>query len=344
MNVGLDMIYAPYTGVGAPAAAPDARVSRRRVRSRRSRRSTTSTSASIYEPAIYAEWEVTPWRGGRIVPGVRLDYAKDTKQWDLDPRVVVRQDLPRDAADDAEGRRRHLLAAAAAAGDERRLRHARPREQPRQPLRRRRRAGVHAHIEVSLDGFYKQLDHLVVQAVGNTGSGVVYGGETLLRYKPDARFFGWLAYTLSRSVRRDAPGQPLRLFQFDQTHILTVLGSYRLGRGWEFGARFRLISGYMYTPRAYGYLRREHRRPISRCSSIRQFGDAPAALPLARHPRRQDAGSTRWGSIGAYLDVLNVYNNGERRRRQLQLQLDAQHVHQRFAHSAEPGPPRGDVR
>ena len=26
---------------------------------------------------------------------------------------------------------------------------------------------------------------------------------------------------------------------FDQTHILTVLGSYRLGNGWEFGARFR---------------------------------------------------------------------------------------------------------
>ena len=46
---------------------------------------------------------------------------------------------------------------------------------------------------------------------------------------------------------------PLRLSQFDETHILTVLGSYRLGRGWEFGARYRLTSGYMYTPETYGF-------------------------------------------------------------------------------------------
>ena len=35
---------------------------------------------------------------------------------------------------------------------------------------------------------------------------------------------------------------------FDQTHILTILGSYRLGHGWEFGARFRLVSGNLVTP------------------------------------------------------------------------------------------------
>ena len=35
---------------------------------------------------------------------------------------------------------------------------------------------------------------------------------------------------------------------WDQTHILTVLGSYRLPRGWEFGARFRLVSGNLTSP------------------------------------------------------------------------------------------------
>ena len=74
------------------------------------------------------------------------------------------------------------------------------------------------------------------------------GVETLLKYKPDERFFGWLAYTLSRSVLQDAPDSPTYLFQYDQTHNLTVLGSYRLGRGWEFGARFRLVSGPLDTP------------------------------------------------------------------------------------------------
>ena len=62
--------------------------------------------------------------------------------------------------------------------------------------------GLH---DVSLDGFYKQLDHLVEIPYGNTGSGLVYGTEVLLRYNPDDRFFGWISYTLSRSERLSSP-------------------------------------------------------------------------------------------------------------------------------------------
>src|SRR5262249_6787504 len=108
-------------------------------------------------------------------------------------------------------------------------------------------------IEVSSEAFYRQYDGVIVQGQGNTGEGRAYGLETLLRYKPDERFFGFLAYTLSRSVRRDSPGEPERLFNFDQTHILTAIGSYRLGRGWEVGARFRLVSGSLRTPQTYGF-------------------------------------------------------------------------------------------
>ena len=45
----------------------------------------------------------------------------------------------------------------------------------------------------------------------------------------DDRFFGWVAYTLSRSERRSVNGEGLALFQYDQPHILTALGSYKLG-------------------------------------------------------------------------------------------------------------------
>src|SRR5262249_45593779 len=114
-------------------------------------------------------------------------------------------------------------------------------------------------VEVSLEGFYKDLDHLgsrvpqgATFAYNNLGTGYVVGAEVLLKYKPDARFFGWLAYTLSRSVRKDPPDFNSELFQYDQTHILTVLGSYKLGRGWEFGARFRLVSGVLFTPTLLG--------------------------------------------------------------------------------------------
>ena len=57
------------------------------------------------------------------------------------------------------------------------------------------------------------------------------------------RFFGWLAYTLSRSTRQDPPDFATRLFQYDQTHILTVLGAYTLPRNWQVGGRFRFVTG-----------------------------------------------------------------------------------------------------
>ncbi len=148
----------------------------------------------------------------------------------------------------------------------------------------------------------------MTQGVGNTGRGVVYGAETLIRYKPDERFFGWLSYTLSRSLRRTAPGMPLQVFQFDETHVLNIVGSYRLGRGWEFGAAFRLISGYMYTPNAYGF----YDENIGTYLALGNYPRLGARLPLFQtlNLRVDKIWKRPWGTIDAYLDVLNVYNNG----------------------------------
>jgi hypothetical protein len=133
----------------------------------------------------------------------------------------------------------------------------------------------------------------------------------LLKYKPDDRFFGWIAYTLSRSVRQDHPSDDEYLFQFDQTHNLIMLGSYRLGRGWEFGARFRVVSGPLDTP-VLG----------SPALPAIYSADAGSYTPLQGKPfsRRLPLFhqldlrlDKRWQfqswRLSAYLDVLNVYNN-----------------------------------
>src|SRR6185295_7573968 len=96
------------------------------------------------------------------------------------------------------------------------------------------------------------LDRLVVTKNGNRGSGFVYGSEFLVRWKNDPKMFGWVAYTMSRSERRDDPNDPLRLFQFDQTHVLTLLLSRAFGDGNRLGGRFRFVSGSLYSPNAYG--------------------------------------------------------------------------------------------
>jgi TonB family protein len=307
LNVGVDMYYEPYTitaqapPLPQPGQPPPGPFSTRPPLF-------THSSDSIYEPAFYAESEATPWLGTRIVTGIRVDYTKDTKAWDISPRLVVRQDVTRNP--------RTTLKAGAGLFTE-----------PPSPQQTNSVFGtpglsssrayqydvgvereVTSHIEASLEGFYKQLDDLVSQGLGNTGSGVIYGAETLIRYKPDERFFGWLAYTLSRSTRRDAPGMPLRLSQFDETHILTVLGSYRLGKGWEFGARYRLTSGYMFTPNTYGYFDENS----GTYASLQAEPTFSARLPLfhSLDLRVDKTWKYRWGSIAAYLDVLNVYNNG----------------------------------
>jgi TonB family protein len=307
MNIGLDLFDAPYSATahlppfpkpGQPPAGPfSAQMAL-----------TTQVSSSIDEPAIYAEWEATPWRGARIVPGIRLDYTKDTGAWDLDPRIVVRQDVttaPRTTIKGGVGvfsqppqaQETNAVFGTPGLTDNRAIHYdiGVEREFTR-------------NIEASLEGFYKQLDNLATQGVGSVGSGVIYGAETLIRYKPDEHFFGWLAYTVSRSLKRDAPGMPLLLSPFDETHILTVLGSYRLGRGWEFGARYRLTSGYMYTPNQYGF----YDENIGTYLAQQAYPAFGSRLPLfhSLDLRVDKTWKYRWGSIGAYLDVLNVYNNG----------------------------------
>ncbi len=307
MNVGFDMLEEPYTATAhlppfpKPGQPPTGPFSGQVPL-------TTQVTSTVYEPAMYAEWEATPWRGVRIVPGIRLDYTKATGSWDLDPRLVVRQDVTTNP--------RTTLKAGVGIFS-----------QPPQPQETNpvfgtvglvdQRAthydlGVEheftRNIEASVEGFYKQLDYLVTQGVGSVGNGVAYGAETLIRYKFDGRFFGWLAYTLSRSLVRDVPGMPLRLSQFDETNILTVLGSYRLGRGWEFGARYRLTSGYMFTPETYGF----YDENIGTYLAQEAYPPFGSRLPLfqALDLRVDKIWKPRWGSIDLYLDVLNVFNNG----------------------------------
>ena len=221
----------------------------------------------VARPDVYAMLELTPLPGLRIVPAVRADYMRDTDQVTLDPRVTVRADVhptfPRTTLKGGVGMYTQppmgvesIEPFGTKGIESNRALHA--------------SVGIEQQLapglELSLEGFYKQLSNLVVSQVAedsaaigarfaNTGEGRAYGGETLLRYRhPGGRFFGWLAYTLSRSERRSTDREPYHLFEYDQTHILTALGNVNLGRGFSTGARFRYVTGSPYTPVLGGVL------------------------------------------------------------------------------------------
>ena len=112
-------------------------------------------------------------------------------------------------------------------------------------------------LSAEATGFYKWLDGLasrnaaatppVGQALVQQGSGRVFGAQFFLRFRPWRGLFGFVGYTVSRSERQDHPGGPVRLFDGDQTHLLTAVASYAF-RGWSFGTRLRYATGLLRTP------------------------------------------------------------------------------------------------
>jgi len=285
--------------------------------------------STVFRPAWYAEAELQPTNRLRIIPGVRVDYARDSGHADFAPRAVARYDLVKGADPDHPELQPRRTTLKGGVG----VFYQPPQFQETNPVfgtpgLRSNRAihyslGVEQEltrqIEISVEGFYKDLTNQVSRApnaagaytYGNQGLGSVIGLETLLKYKPSKRFFGWIAYTLSRSVRRDMASSPQYLFQYDQTHNLIMLGSYRLGRGWEFGGRFRIVSGSLDTavlpapalPALYA--------ADSGAYSPLQGKAFTTRLPLfhqldLRIDKRWQFKSWRFST---YLDIQNVYNN-----------------------------------
>jgi hypothetical protein len=112
-------------------------------------------------------------------------------------------------------------------------------------------AATHRSVVVEAALFARWLDRLaarapepaLAQSLVQTGSGRSYGVQLLARR--DCFTVGacaLLSYTLSRSERRSAGDAGWRLFDYDQTHVLTLALGYR-GQRWSAHTRLRYASG-----------------------------------------------------------------------------------------------------
>lgn len=270
----------------------------------------------VARPAGYAMLELKPLRGLKLLPGVRADYDQGSKRWTTDPRIGVRYDVH------AEYPRTTLKGGAG-------LFHQPP--EPYESLRPFGNPGLKAEaayhyslgfeqelarpVELSFEGFYKDLRDIVVSQFDassengrnyvNLGSGRTYGTELLLRFKPGGRFFGWVAYTLSRSERRDTSADDYYRYDYDQTHNLVALGSYKLGRGWQLGARFRYVTGSPYTPELGGTMDYDAGSYAPVTSPLRNSARLPAFHQL--DVRVDKTWKFQSWSLSWYLDLQNAY-------------------------------------
>ncbi|MCA9675661.1 MAG: TonB-dependent receptor [Kofleriaceae bacterium] len=153
---------------------------------------------------------------------------------------------------------------------------------------------------VTTDALKAKTDPLHVYV--NRGIGRSFGGEALVRAKLD-NFFGWLAYSVSRSDRVDGPTSSRRLFDYDQTHNLVAVASYTLGK-WQFGGRFQYATGTPVTP-VVGSLYLSDVNAFVPVYGAVNSDRLSAAHQLDLRIDRKWKFDT-W-SLSAYLDVTNVY-------------------------------------
>jgi len=286
----------------------------------------TNLERSLYDiaPATYVEAQLNVTPQVRLIPGLRFDYyhVVATDKYSTDPRLAARWDV------------RPRLALKAAVG----VYHELPTPQfldrvygnPNLalPWADQYQVGVLKHFtdadELSATVFFVRRHDLPVASVdhfSSTGRGRAYGLELLLRHNITEHFYGWIAYTLSKSeiagnlaegvpmmmngVPRNGGDLSWRPGQFDQPHNLIVVASYSL-HDWQAGVSYQLTSGTPRTPVTGSFFDADYG------TYTRQTG-APGS---ARNPTfsqldvRVERRFTfdRW-VLGIYLDVINVLNS-----------------------------------
>lgn len=263
---------------------------------------------TIY-PGFYLESDLN-FDPLRVVLSTRSDYYSDVQEWSFDPRAVAHYKI-----DDTTSLKAGLGLYS----------------QPPQPPFNLKQIGnpdlnpmrtVHMTVgaerdftetlNVQADVYYKHLFDDILPAENgvapyfvNAGEGRIYGMELQATLQPTGRVFGYASYTLSRSERYSAE-DGWTVFDFDQTHILTVAASYRLGRGWELGGTFRYVTGNPNTPIIGSYLNGD----TGQYSPI--FGDLNSIRNNAFH-RLDVRIAKEWtfshdAKLTLYLDIQNAYN------------------------------------
>jgi len=270
-------------------------------------------------------------------PGVRVDYFGLSDEWVVDPRLTVSHELPAEITvkesigvyhqppstvdqDWGNPDLKSSYSVQASVGVSARLPHS---------------------LEASVTGFADERYNLPVDVVSaasplaaggskasggigavaaelldeqfgswsyrdNVGRGRAHGLELLLK-RATSRSMGWVAYTYSRSQRRDDPSiyPDYHSYVLDQPHVLTAVGSTKLGASWRAGARVRYATGNPITPVAGVYYDtdRQEYLPIDGAVLSDRLPDF-FQLDL-RIDRTWHRG---WGELALFLDVQNVTN------------------------------------
>ncbi len=269
-------------------------------------------NTTVYRPGLYLESDLRLGKFTELILGLRVDYFSDIDEFAVDPRVTtifsVRPDMRVKLGLGIFSQPPEFQESDTSIGN--------PNLDPIQAVH------VGAGWEYDpipgfrfgVEGFYKYLwDRAIATPNGEApfyvtgGIGRIYGAELSANFRPATgrKYFGYLSYTLSRSERKDGPEEPWRLFDFDQTHILSAAFVYKFPRNWEIGGLFRLVSGNPNTPvigSVYDALSDVYIPIDGRVNSLRN----PLFHEL--NVRVQKEWLFKGWQLALFLDIRNAYN------------------------------------
>ncbi|MCP4674120.1 MAG: TonB-dependent receptor [Deltaproteobacteria bacterium] len=270
-----------------------------------------------YYPSLYTELELTAIPRTQVILGVRGDYFSSIDEWGVDPRFSARYELFKTTTLKGGLGLFHQVPSMEYVDKE----YGNPDLEPIRAIHYS--LGVEQelfdNVNLGVEGFYKDLanvltgsDEMVVrdgemvpEHFASTGIGRIYGMEVMLKHEPTDRFFGWVSYTLMKSERKDVPDGNWRLFDHDQTHMLTAVASLNCGWGITAGLRFRLVSGNPDSPTlgsSYDADQDEYYPIYGGNNSVR--------MPMFHQLDVRVEKKWQWNPLAltVYLDVQNVYN------------------------------------
>ena len=109
-------------------------------------------------------------------------------------------------------------------------------------------------LYLEIQCYYKWMKNLIYSDITfpdvyeNSGVGYSYGVDIFLRkhFSASSPWWGWIAYSYSRSKRKIRPGVPWSDFGYDRPHTVNIALNYVFNEKWEINIAWRYSSGDPY--------------------------------------------------------------------------------------------------
>ena len=262
------------------------------------------------EGYLQGRYDPLPFLSGAL--GVRLDYLDVTEQLSIQPRGSLSFALPSGS---------NLRFAYG---------HYEQSPQPHQILSENGNSALESSLarhyimelehelssqtELKFATYYKDMRKLVtadeIANYLNQGTAYVSGAEAFLRHRVPDKFFGWISYAYTHAERRENPEDSYQPYFFDNTNIVSVVANYNFTPKFEIGAKWQYLNGTSEVPISSVVLVQD---PLTRgLNPLLADVDEAVTAELTPYHKLDLRVSYKFElkglQIGAFLDILNVYN------------------------------------